>query len=204
MNMLKITCAALLAMILTGCAHPLQIAPNIAALDRPADAKPKVKANVAYLINEAQRTAQVTTPGGGGDKVSTTPYRDIETAFYKMLTNVFDNVITIKSAAEKDALAKNATTYVIVPTVTVNSSSSSMLTWPPTSFTIDLACDINDAEGKLIETRRVVGKGNAEFDEFKRDVALAGRRAMEDALQQMQRQLYELPARPGSAAAPAR
>ena len=121
------------------------------------------------------------------------PYRDLETGFYKMLTNVFDTVTTIKSLNDKDALAKAGTQYVIVPTVTPNSSSDSVVTWPPTSFTIDLVCAVSDVNGKAIASPRVVGTGNAEFSEFKSDFAIAGKRAMEDALLRMQQLLLETP-----------
>jgi hypothetical protein len=69
-----------------------------------------------------------------------------------------------------------------------------MLTWPPTYFGIDLVCTVHDADGTLIDTKRVVGKGNAEFSEFKSDFGLTGKRAMEDALLQMQKLLLDLPA----------
>jgi len=193
MNILKFAAAALFALVLTGCAHPLQIAPAIAKLERPADAKPRIKASVAYLIDDARRAEEKTTAGGGGDKVTTMPYRDLETGFYKMLTNVFDTVTTIKSLNDKDALAKAGTQYVIVPTVTPNSSSDSVVTWPPTSFTIDLVCAVSDVNGKAIASPRVVGTGNAEFSEFKSDFAIAGKRAMEDALLRMQQLLLDAP-----------
>jgi hypothetical protein len=193
MHYLKLAGAAVLALILTGCAHPLQINPAITKIERPADAKPRIKANVAYLVNEARRAEERVTPGGGGDKVATMPYRDIETAFYKMLTNVYDNVTTVKSVDDKEALAKAGAQFIIAPTVTPGSSSSSMLTWPPTAFTIDLVCDISAVDGGVLATKRVIGQGNAEFGEFKSDFARAGRRAMEDALLQMQHQLLDTP-----------
>ena len=48
----------------------------------------------------------VVTPGGGGDKISYQPYRDIETAFYKMLTNVFGNVTKLKTPKDADAISR--------------------------------------------------------------------------------------------------
>jgi hypothetical protein len=192
MKLIKLAFAALGALILVGCAHPLQITPNIAKIERPADAKPKIKANAGFYVNAALRNEEKITPGGGGDKVQTTPYRDLEIGFYKMLTNVFENVSTLDNARDHDAITKKQIRYVISPTVAPNSSSSSMLTWPPTFFSIDLTCEILDADGKLIDTKRVVGKGQAEFSEFKNDFALAGRLAMEDALLQMQRLLLDL------------
>ncbi len=193
LHVLKLAGAALLLAVLGGCSHPLMIAPDIAKIERPADAKPKIKASVGYYVNEALRNEEKVTPGGGGDKVTSTPYRDLEVGFYKMLTNVFDQVTTLKNPADKDAIGKNKISYVITPRVTPASSSSSMLTWPPTYFSIDLVCEVSDANGKLIDTKRVVGKGNAEFDDFKKDFSLAGKLAMQDALLQMQKQLLDLP-----------
>lgn len=193
-HFVKLAGAALLLAMLGGCAHPLMIAPDIAKIERPANAKPKIKASVGYYVNESLRAEEKITPGGGGDKVTTTPYRDLEVGFYKMLTNVFDHVSTLKNPSDQDAISKNRISYIITPRVTPSSSSPSMLTWPPTYFSIDLVCEVSDANGKLIDTKRVVGKGNAEFDEFKNDFGLTGKRAMEDALLQMQTLLLDLPA----------
>jgi len=191
------------ALALTGCAHHLQIAPDLAKIERPAEAKPKIQANVAYYINDNLRKEEKITPGGGGDKVTTAPYRDLEVGFYKMLGNVFENVTLLKTQGDGNAIAQQHIDYIITPVVTPNSSSSSVLTWPPTHFSIDLACDISDANGKLLYRKQVVGEGNAEFSEFKSDFALSGKLAMQDALLKMQAQLLELPVNAKSGAAPA-
>jgi hypothetical protein len=68
-----------------------------------------------------------------------------------------------------------------------------MLTWPPTQFTIDLACDISDPTGTPLHRKQVAGQGNAQFEQFKSDFGLSGKLAMEDALLKMQKQLLELP-----------
>ncbi len=193
MNILKLSTALLVAAVLSGCAHPVMIAPALAKLERRADAKPKIKANVGYVLNDAQRSQTFETLGGGGDKVTSTPYRDLETGFYKMLTNVFNNVAILKKADDQDAIRTNQLSYLITPRVVPTSSSSSVLTWPPTDFSVDLTCDISDANGKLIDTKRVVGKGHAEFSEFKSDFGMSGKRAMEDALLQMQKVLLDMP-----------
>jgi hypothetical protein len=70
-----------------------------------------------------------------------------------------------------------------------DSSSPSPFTWPPTKFNIDLTCDIADATGNPILSKKVTGEGNAEFDEFKKDFSLSGKRAAEDALLKMQKTL---------------
>lgn len=200
MKFLKLGSAIVLLLTLVGCAHPMVIAPNVAKLERPADAKPKIKANVGYYVNEARRSEEITTPGGGGDKVRTAPYRDVETGFYKMLTNVFDNVTILKKPDDTEMIAKNQISYIITtPQIVTTSSSSSMLTWPPTDFTVDLTCEVRDQNGKLVDTKRVVGKGKAEFAQFKTDYGLSGKLAMEDALLQLQRLLLDMP-QPGAVA----
>ncbi|UGQ46388.1 hypothetical protein [Massilia endophytica] len=187
----KLGCGVVAAVLLTACSHPIVITPDIAKIERPADAKPRVKANVGYYVDAAQREQERITPGGGGDKVSTKPYRDLEVGFYKMLTNVYENVTTLKSPSDQQAIQQNALNYIVKPRIEPNSSSSSMMTWPPTYFTVDLVCEISDTSGRTIDTKRVVGKGNAEFSEFKNDFGLSGKLAMQDALLQMQKLLLE-------------
>jgi hypothetical protein len=52
------------AAILTGCAHPLVITPDVAKLEAPAKTVPH-KAVVGYYLSEEQRAQEVITPGGG-------------------------------------------------------------------------------------------------------------------------------------------
>jgi hypothetical protein len=192
MNIIKLIFALVVASILSGCAHSLNISPNMAKIEREASAQPRSKQSVGYYIPADIRSLEVTTPGGGGDKVSYSPYRDIETAFYKMLTNVFDNVTKLNSLNDAEAIGKNNIGYVITPEIITNSSSSSAFTWPPTKFSVELTCKISDTTGKSINTKKVVGEGHAEFDEFKADFSLSARRASEDALLKMQSKLQEM------------
>ena len=176
--------------VLAGCAHPIVITPSIDKIAPEAEAKPVTK-NVAYYIADDIRSKEVITPGGGGDRVSYQPYRDIETAFYKMLTNVFGNVVKLKTAKDAEAIAKNNVSYVVTPQLTTNSSSPSPFTWPPTKFSVELTCTVADAAGNPVFTKKVLGEGNAEFDEFKKDFSLSARRASQDALLKMQKALLE-------------
>lgn len=178
--------------VLTGCAHPIVISPNIAKIEKNAAAQP-INKNVAYYIAEDVRTKEVTTPGGGGDKVSYQPYRDIETAFYKMLSNVFSNVTKLKTLNDAEAINKNNVSYIITPVMVTNSSSSSPFTWPPTKFSAELTCNINDAAGNPVLVAKVSGEGSAEFDEFKKDFSMSGKRATEDMLLKMQHALSSAP-----------
>jgi hypothetical protein len=177
---------------LAGCAHPIIMTPDIAKIE-PATTVQPIKKNVAYYIAEDARTNEVITPGGGGDKVSYQPYRDIETAFYKMLTNVFGSVTKLKTPADAEAIAKNNVVYVITPQLATDSSSPSPFTWPPTKFSVDLTCNITDATGNALLSKKVSGAGAAEFDEFKSDFSLSAKRASQDALLKMQQALSDAP-----------
>lgn len=179
------------AAILTGCAHPVMISPQLDKIAVPADAKPKSAAKVAYFIPADLAAKEVVTPGGGGDKVSSFPYRDLETSFYKVLSNAFSGAVKVKGPDDRETMAANGVSYLITPTITVNSDSSSAFTWPPTDFTVDLQCTIVDKNGKLVETKKAIGTGKAEFSEFKSDVGLSGKRAAESAMLKMQKELLD-------------
>lgn len=175
----------LAALAVTGCAHPIVISPNVANLERDAGTTPIAK-NVGYYISAENRNLAVTTPGGGGDKITYRPYGEIETALYKTLSNVFADVTALKSADDTEAIAKHRISYIITPAITTDSSSSSAFTWPPTYFKMDINCVITDGAGKTVSTKAVTGEGRAEFAEFKSDFALAAKRAVEDGLKKLQ------------------
>lgn len=192
MRIAKILVSVAAIAVLAGCAHPIVISPSIDKITPDAAVKPVTK-NVAYYIADDIRTKEVITPGGGGDRVSYQPYRDIETAFYKMLTNVFGNVVKLKTAKDAEAIAKNNVSYVVTPQLITNSSSPSPFTWPPTKFSVELTCAVADAAGNPVLTQKVLGEGNAEFSEFKSDFSLSARRASQDALLKMQKVLLDAP-----------
>jgi len=188
----KLVTIAFAAVVLSACAHPYVVSPSIEKLGPPVQGQ-QINKSVAYVITAEQLSKEVTTSGGGGDKVRYQPYRDIETGLYRVLSNVFTKVTRLKSATEADTVAKNNVTMIITPTLTTDSSSPSMLTWPPTKFQAELNCKITDTQGKLIFETTVYGKGAAEFDEFKKDFNLTGRRATEDMLLKLQQALTEAP-----------
>jgi hypothetical protein len=177
--------AALLGVaVLAGCAHPITITPDVMAIS--GSGITPIKKNAGYYMAPENKAKQFTTDGGGGDKVSHYPYRDLDTGIYKVLSNVFQNVSILKSATDVEAIRKDGITYVFVPEIVPSSLSDSLITWPPTSFTLLLTCTVYDASGKAIGKKAVVGNGAATFDEFKRDFGLAGRRASADALGKLQ------------------
>jgi hypothetical protein len=178
------------ATALVGCAHPIVVSPDVAKLETTAKVAPH-KAVVGYFISDEQRAREVITPGGGGDRVSYFPYRDMETGLYKVLGNSFTDVVRLKSPTDTVAITQNNVGYIITPQVTTNSQSPSPFTWPPTQFTVDLSANITDNIGKPIVTKTVQGVGRAEFEEFKSDFGLSGKRAMQDALQKLQELLSD-------------
>jgi hypothetical protein len=172
------------ALLLAACAHPITIAPDLGKLAGPA--APVKPGAMGLYISADDKARQVTTPGGGGDKVSYYPYRDLESGIYKILGNIYERVVLVLSPTDVDALAKSGVAVVARPQIFTQSSSSSVLTWPPTNFQVRLSCTFTDISGTTIAETSITGTGNAEFSEFKSDFSLAGKRAAEDALNNMQ------------------
>lgn len=170
----RLTLIIALTFLLGACAHPIVISP----LETPArvDASHSLK-KVAYVMTDADRNKEVTTEGGGGDKVSYFPYRDLEKVIRDVLSTVYSDVFVIKSPSDSATIQENNISFVFAPEISTSSNSQSMFTWPPTQFTIELSCNTTDNVGNLISRIRVVGSGAAEFSEFKADFGLAGRRA---------------------------
>ncbi|WP_232419774.1 hypothetical protein [Methyloversatilis discipulorum] len=152
----------------------------------------KINKRVGYYMTLAQRDAPVVTPGGGGDSIKYYPYRDIEGGFYRVLSNVFSDVTLLKSASDQEALDKYEVVLIIKPEIRTTSQSSSIVTWPPTDFSVELSCQITDRSGKEVAATRVTGQGKAEFSEFVSDFSLAGKRASFDALVKTQDALLNL------------
>ena len=144
-------------------------------------------------VPDALRSVEVTTPGGGGDKVRYFPYRDIEPGFYKALSEAFTSVSKVQNPKDSAALQAGGISLLITPEVTTNSSSDGAFTWPPTQFSVKLVCTIVDAGGKPVETIRVNGEGGATFSEFKSNFSLAAVRASNDALAKLVKALVESP-----------
>jgi hypothetical protein len=167
---------------LGACAHPLALNPNLTGL--AGSGSGKIDKKVGLVITEQDRRLEVTTPGGGGDKVTYFPYRDLETGLYMALAESFSGVSRV-AGAEDPKVRSEGLSYLITPRLVTNSSSESALTWPPTLFTIELSCKVVDAGGQPVAALTVSGEGRATFDEFKREVSLSANRAAEDALKKL-------------------
>ena len=191
---LLLTLLILPVVFFSGCAHPIIITPDMANLQREPGSPAKIASRVGYYIPESALGIEVTTPGGGGDSVRYFPYRDLEAGYQKVLNNVYQNVTKVSSSVSPEQLTADNISYVLTPKVITSSSSAGVMTWPPTNFTVDLTTSVRDASGKLIGSPRVVGYGHYTVQlGFSAEHGTAGKRAMEDALLQMQRALLELP-----------
>lgn len=178
---------------LVGCAHAIDVSPNNLSFASETTSSSKISTSVGYYIPIENISLQVTTPGGGGDNVKYYPYRDIEAGYERMLNNVFEKVVRVRSIDNAAILTESGVKYIITPDLLTNSGSTGLFTWPPTNFTVDLTSTVKNSLGATIATPRVLGNGQvAGFSEFKNDFGLAGRLAMADALMKMQRALLEI------------
>lgn len=167
------------ALWLGGCAHPITMSPNMTAISGMVEKK--IDQRVGLLITDADRQIQVTTPGGGGDKVSYFPYRDLEPALYFALSESFASVTRVSSLSDPKVAAERLH-FVVKPNIQTTSFSDSVLTWPPTVFTIELVAKVNNPAGSPVTDIRVMGEGRASFDEFKGQHGLSASRAAEDTV----------------------
>lgn len=190
MSMFRSLLAALIvgaAFMVGGCAHPISLTPDVASvLGSGGGAKSDRK--VGLVMTDEQRKKEITSPGGGGDKVSYFPYRDLETGLYTALSEHFSNVSVVTGPADAKVRSEGITLFV-ASEIATTSHSPSMLTWPPTIFTVELTCTVKDANDKVLKQLRVQGEGRAEFDQFKLDPSLSAKRASTDAIQKLVKEL---------------
>lgn len=163
--------------VLAGCAHPISIEPKAV----PSREGQWSSQKAAYVMTEADRQKQVTTQGGGGDKISYYPYRDFERALRASLASVYADVSALTSMTDAAAIRATGASFIYRPEISTTSSSPSPFTWPPTKFSVSVMVEVFDPQAVLVARLRVTGNGAAEWDEFKSDFGLAGRRAVEDA-----------------------
>jgi hypothetical protein len=170
----RIAAALATAALLAGCSHPITM---ITETTPPRSVAHLIPKKVAYVMSDAQRDQQVTTAGGSGDRVSYYPYRDLEKSIRDALRAVYRDVIVLRTAGDAKVNEAAGVSLVFTPQIKTDSSSSSWVTWPPTSFTAEVACVVSDAAGAEVTRVRATGNGTAEFGEFNGDYGLAARRA---------------------------
>lgn len=186
------TITALVAVVFaSGCAHVINITPPLNTIS--AEGVTKSDKTVGYYLSKEQKALLVTTPGGGGDKVSYHPYADAEPALNQMLSNLYASVVALVAPNDKAELDSKNVAYVFTPTLTTTSKSSSAFTWPPTNFTVTIDCTAADANGAAFWSKQVTGTGEAVFDDFKHDFGLSAKRAGKDAFNQLEMAIAEAP-----------
>jgi hypothetical protein len=151
----------------------------------------KIDKAVGFYISDANLALESKSAGGSGYQVRYLPYRDIEPGFYKALTEVFTKVVKVEDPRDALTLTNDGLTLVLVPTIQTTSFSPSILTWPPTQFTVTLDCRITNVDGSSLTNIHVIGTGSAEFSEFKDNFSLSAARASEDALKKLMVALRE-------------
>jgi hypothetical protein len=188
--MIKYIVSIILVTLTTACAHPISIVPNKTP-ERDASSLSHKKA--AYVMTESDRNQQITSAGGGGDKVNYYPYRDAEKSIRDALRSIYIDVVAVSSSADFDSLKANDISVIYTPVISTQSSSNSAFTWPPTYFSVELTCNVNDKEGKELSILKVSGNGHAEFSEFKVNTGLAGSRATSDLSEKLKQEILRHP-----------
>lgn len=191
MAFIRIVAVASAVAALSGCAHEISLTGDASKL--PTLSTAPLDKSVGLVITEDESSREVITPGGGGDKVSYHPYRDLELPIYVGLGHVFRNVTKLKSMPDAATIQSQHLDYVITPTIRTTSSSPSLLTWPPTDFSVTLVCTVTDPKGQTVVTEDITGTGHAEFSDFKHNFSLAGQLATADAVQKLETALSTSP-----------
>lgn len=176
--------------LLAACSHPVRIAPP--PLTLYSDPSLKIDKAVGYHMTDAQRALQTTTRGGGGDKISYFPYRDLEGGLYQTLASVFSSVYVVPDANAQGFIADKHLTFVFVPELTTDSSSTNVMLWNPTNFTVRLHVTANDAAGKPVWSRDLVGQARTAAGGSLTETP-AAQKAAADVFAQLQKALLDEP-----------
>lgn len=183
-----------LMLLCAACAHPISITPDLQALTRDPGAV-QIQKKVGYYIPAEARTKTVESAGGGGDKVSYTPYSDLDGALFRVLSNVFaGGVYVIKDPADTAYLQDKAISFVFRPTITTTSSSRNIMFWPPTDFSVTITCVALDPMGREIWTRSVSADSElTSVSATLNEHGLTGRKAAQAALGKLQAVITKAP-----------
>jgi hypothetical protein len=182
----RLGAAAALVALLAACAHPINLEPQKLPERQESGL---VARKVAYVITDADKAREVTTPGGGGDKVSYYPYRDMEKAIRAALRAVYQDVSALPGSNDAAALKASGAAFIFVPQISTTSSSPSPFTWPPTRFSTEVNCTVLDPQGTVLAKLRATGDGAAEFEEFKSDFSLAARRSVAEVVEKLAQEI---------------
>lgn len=173
-----------IVLLLSGCSHKISIAPSLTDI-REVQVENKVDLNVGYYISDEAKKIATTTPGGGGDNITYTPYADLESALNTMLSRKFKRVYSVKSLEDKEYITNKNIVYLFTTTIKTDSSSTNILIWPPTDFTVELSCNAVNLDGGMVWSDTVFAKGQASAGELMKNFSLSAKRATEEAFKNM-------------------
>ena len=177
----------------SGCAHQVDIAPNLTVLTN-MNTSAKIDKSVGYYIPEEKRVLSVTTPAGGGDSVKYTPYADLESGLNLVLSNIFSATYKVEDINDKTFLKSKNISWIFTPTITTTSSSRNVFFWPPTDFTVTINCITTDDDQQQVWNHTVQADNNLmSVKEILKDYGLAGRSAAENTLIKFQNDLLASP-----------
>ena len=110
-----------LALILSACTHPITINP----VSTPQQTGSNLFSTkiAAYVMTDADRSSQVTAPGGGGDKVSYFPYKDLEKGVRDVLKSLYSDVVLVNSPKNLEAIKQDGIAFVYSLNILTSSSS---------------------------------------------------------------------------------
>ncbi len=183
--------ATLLVVTLTGCAHPVSLSSDVSKL--MGSGANKIDRKVGLVMTDEQRRFEQTTPSGGGDKVSYLPYRDLESGLYVVLSENFAGVTRV-AGVNDPKVAADGLAFLVLPAIATTSFSPSLVTWPPTIFTVAVTLSVVDPRNNPVTEVKVQGEGRAEFDDFRTDVSLSAKRAAEDVLKKLMKAINDISA----------
>ena len=179
----------LVSLSLAACINTINIKPDLTKIEPVSKSAARIPLNVGFYLPEGA----IERPLIDENNLRYFAYRDIETGYQKMLTNVFASATRLPSTHGGSPPPSDKVDLIFTPEITTKSGGSDALTWPPTSFTVNLTSNVQDAKGKPVATVIVTGTGSAGSAERLKVTGIAGTRAMEDALLKMQAELSAYP-----------
>ena len=168
----------------SGCAHKISVTPALDKL-RKVNIDNKVNINVGYYLSDNAKQMEVTTPGGGGDKVKYNPYADTEGALNTILSKKFNRVYSLKSLEDKKYIDEKKIKYIFTPKIKTDSSSKNIMFWPPNDFTVELTCTAINLNSTIVWEKTVYAEGHTRTKEMLHDFSLSAKRATENAFKKM-------------------
>ena len=169
--------------LFSACVHDISIAPKISKVTKVRPVT--IHRTVAYYIPKEKYIKVVETPGGNNDKLRYTPYQDTESAFKKVLTNIFTKVYKLETLDAKH-ISDLGIQFIFIPEIETMSLSNSNVDWQPTKFNMVLRVKILKSDRSELFTSYAEGKGIANFGRYQETPTYAVEVASRSAFLQLQ------------------